>query len=105
MILEITREERDMLVVACKLLAEDYSTISESAISDYLRRGFRADADNVRTLGARVVDLNDSVTDAELIAKIHRFMEVGEKINAIRYVRANRSMGLKEAKEYVERMG
>lgn len=105
MILHLTVKERDTVVRALCMLAEEYNTLSESRISEYLRRGFNQDAQDANAIAGRAAGLEESPNIETLLAEIRRFMAAGQKIDAIRYVRTHRAMGLKEAKDYVESVG
>jgi hypothetical protein len=105
MILHLNEQERNTVVKALAMLAEEYRTLGESMVSEYLRRGFRDDATVISNLAGRAAGLEESPTVEVLIAEIRRLMSMGHKIEAIKYVRAHRAMGLKEAKDYVEQVG
>lgn len=55
-------------------------------------------------IARRAKDLQEQVNDADLYAGINRFMTANDKIGAIKFVRANRFIGLKEAKDFVEKI-
>jgi len=104
MILYLNAKERDVLVRALAMLAEEYRILSEQPISEYLRRGFRNDALDISSLAGRAAGLEETTSTEELLAQVRRFMASGQKIEAIKYVRSQRALGLKEAKDYVEQV-
>ena len=102
MILHLAPKDKELLAFALKVLAEEYTTIADSAISNVLSRGFREDAALAFSLADRVSALREQATDTELRAEVIRLLNANLKINAIKYVREQRPLGLKEAKEYVD---
>jgi ribosomal protein L7/L12 len=104
MILHLTAKERETVVRALAMYAEEYNIVSESLVSEYLRRGFRQDAHDANNIAGRAAALEETHTLETLNATILRLMQEGKKIDAIKYVRTHRAMGLKESKDYVEKV-
>jgi hypothetical protein len=104
MIFRITPEERKLIVDALRMLSQEYRTLSESNISAYLRDGFEQDANLIRTLADRATVLSEQLTTTVMNAEALSLMQGGYKIDAIKLVRANAILGLKEAKDYVEKL-
>ncbi len=102
MILRISHDERKWVVKALSVLAEEYRTMSESAVSILLRRGFEEDATTISSLAGRAAGLVESLDTYTLNREALNLMHSGQKIEAIKLVRANTTLGLKEAKDYVE---
>ena len=102
MILHLAQKDKEILIFALKVLAEEYTTIADSAISNVLSRGFREDASLAFSLADRVSALQEQATEPVLRAEVIRLLNANLKINAIKYVREQRPLGLKEAKDYVD---
>ena len=105
MILHLTASERDKVVQALAMLAEEYRTLGESVVSEYLRRGFRDDATVISNLAGRAAGLEESPNAEGLLTIIRSLLKQGQKIEAIKFVRQHRNLGLKEAKDFVESVG
>lgn len=97
--LKITKGDRDALVRAVEATAEEYRYASEQVVSRYLSRGFQDDAMQFDRLGRLLKGLGSR---EEINEVVRRELTAGNKINAIKAVRAATLMGLKEAKEYVD---
>lgn len=97
--LKINEVDREMLVHAAKAMADEYRHVSEQLVSRYLAAQFTNDAQKFERL-ANV--LKNLTTRARINEVIKTELSLGNKINAIKYVREATSMGLKEAKEYVD---
>lgn len=104
MILHLTAKEKVRLVLALRVLSEEYTALINSSTSNSLRSGFEDDKQEITALQSRVEALIELATDEDLDAQIHRFLSVGKKIKAIKFVRSNRLLGLKEAKDYVDKL-
>lgn len=104
MILRLNEVERNLIVRALSILSDDYRTVSECAISPALRRGFETDARDISSLAGHIAGLSDTPTTEVMNAEVLRFMHGGQKIEAIKFVRACTTMGLKDAKDYVEKI-
>lgn len=105
MILILNAKDRNWIVKALALLSDEYRQISECNISETLRRGFEEDASDISSLAGRAAGLLE-YPDAQTVKEaVLRFMRVGQKIPAIKYVRDNRpGLGLREAKDLVEKI-
>lgn len=101
-ILILSVSERDRVVLALKALRDEYNHIADSAISRFLSSGFAQDALNTARLAEAIerapVKLNKEVMDR----RAWDLLEQGNKIEAIKLVRTHTTLGLKEAKDYVE---
>lgn len=100
----IQPKERDLIVEALTHLAEDYREISNAAISRALSRTFLEKAEFVEYLVGVASTLTESLDKHAMDVEVLRLMVLGQKIEAIKVVRANTSYGLKEAKDYVEKL-
>lgn len=105
MILHLNESERSTVVKALAMLAEEYHTLSESMVSEYLRRSFRDDATVISSLAGRAAGLEESPNAEGLLNIVHSLMKQGQKIEAIKFVRMHRNLGLKESKDFVEQVG
>jgi ribosomal protein L7/L12 len=105
MILNLNSKERDIVVRALANLADEYDVISESAVSEFIRRGFRNDSTDASNLAGRAAGLEEVPSAEEFLAETRRFKRAGQIINAIKYVRATRGRGLKESKDYIDQIG
>lgn len=103
MFLTITKYEKDKIVQALQVLGDEYDKIADQCVTR-LSEGFRDDVRSIRDLEFRVANLADTVGDEEMNAEIQHFLAKGQKINAIKYVRQQRNWGLKEAKDYVDKL-
>lgn len=104
MIFRITSEERKLIVHALAMLADEYRTLSESNTSAYLRRGFETDASVISSLAGRAEGLSEQLSTTMMNTEALALMRGGYKIDAIKLVCANTILGLKEAKDYVEKL-
>ena len=104
MILQLSSKERDMVVRALRMLAEDLQTISASVISPVLQREFARDLHEVNQISGRAAGLEESPSAEEFRAQIIRYLRSDQKIWAIKYVRTHKFLALKEAKDYVEQI-
>lgn len=102
MILRLTNEERNWVVLALNVLGEEYQKVSETFVSDRLRRGFETDATTINSLAGRAAGLAELLDTYSLNREVLNLMRSGAKIEAIKLVRANTTLGLKEAKDYAE---
>jgi ribosomal protein L7/L12 len=102
MIFIISETDRRHIVRALAMLAEDLRVVSEAAISSCLRREFENDATTVSSLAGRAAGLAEPLDDFTMNAEAASLLRAGRKIEAIKLVRANRPLALKEAKDYVE---
>lgn len=87
------------LVRATEAMAQEYRHVADQVLSQYLADGFRGDAVVYDNLTTALKGLADREAINEMI---RRELAIGNKINAIKGVRAATSMGLREAKEYVD---
>lgn len=98
-------KQKKHLETALTILQEELSEISKATISPYLRRGFADDATAVENLLYIVKQTPDEVmSDAVLRTEVLSYLNRGLKIEAIKFVRAQRNMGLKEAKDFVDNL-
>jgi|SRR5882724_1688964 len=104
MILRLNEEERSIIVRALSTLADDYRVVSECPISPVLRRSFENGARNISSLAGRVAGLTETPTTSEMNAQVVLMMQEGRKIDAIKFVRTYTAMGLKDSKDYVEKI-
>lgn len=102
--LRLTTTERDLIVRALGILESDYRTVSACAISPVLARNFEEDAREINYLKGQVQRLLETLTAEQLRVSALNLMHAGQKIEAIKLMRANTAMGLKEAKDYVEKI-
>lgn len=105
MILHLTAKERDVVAKALSVLADEYHTLSDAAVSPILQRGFRNDSLEASNLAGRALGLEETASAEELLTTVRKLMAEGRKIDAIKYVRAHQVMHLKEAKDFVEAVG
>jgi ribosomal protein L7/L12 len=104
MILNISESDRRHIVRALAMFAEDLRKISESVISPYLQREFETDARNVNSLAGRAAGLAEQLDEVTLNAAVLNLMRGGRKIDAIKLIRDNRALGLKDSKDYAEKI-
>lgn len=104
MILTLTHDERNKIVQALSILLEDYREISAAVISPMLKREYTNDAYDLESLIQRVGTLTETPSATEMHGHILKLMRDGYKIEAIKYVRTHKALGLKEAKDYVEQV-
>lgn len=97
--LKLSKADRDALVRATEAMAQEYRHVADQVLSQYLADGFRGDAVVYDNLAHALKSLADREAINEMI---RRELALGNKINAIKGVRAATLMGLKEAKEYVD---
>lgn len=97
--LKISKQDRDKLVRAVEATADEYRHAAEQVLSRYLSSGFQKDAEDYDRLACALKNLVDR---AELNEQVSRWLGLGLRIDAIKAVRTATSMGLKEAKEYVD---
>lgn len=97
--LKINSKDRDALVFAAEAMAEEYRHVAGQVLSRYLAKGFENDAVVYDNLANLLKGLADRVAVNEMV---RRELAAGNKINAIKGVRTATSMGLREAKEYVD---
>lgn len=96
-------KQRKHLETALTILQEELDEISKATTSPYLRRGFAEDATAVGNLLYIVKQTPDEVmSDAVLRTEVLNYLKRGLKIDAIKFVRTHRSLGLKEAKDFVD---
>ena len=104
MILHLNEQERNTVVKALAMLAEEYRTLGESMVSEYLRRGFREDATVISNLAGRAAGLEESPNAEGMLHIIRSLVKQDKKIEAIKFVRQHRNIGLKEAKDFVDQV-
>ena len=75
------------------------STLNENIIYTLERRYPDIYNDILRNLEG---DVNDDIQNILLMQEVIKILKTGKKIGAIKYVRSQTGMGLKEAKDYVE---
>jgi len=102
-ILRVTVAERDRIVFALEALREEYNRIADDiAVSRYLAQSFQRDALAVARLSERVGSTPVLLAKEEMDKQVRLLMDRGLKIDAIKFVRYHTTLGLKEAKDYVE---
>lgn len=102
MILRLSNEDRNRLVKALSTMSDEYREASEALVSHRLRREFENDAIEFSNLAGRVAGLTELLDKPALDVEARKLFNDGYKIEAIKLVRANTTLGLKEAKDYVE---
>lgn len=102
MILNFNAEEKKILIQALSILRAEYDTITDAVISPTLRREFSDDALRISNLAGRIAGTSEQDTPGVFRNTIQNFLNAGQKISAIKYVREQKGVGLKEAKDYVE---
>jgi ribosomal protein L7/L12 len=104
MILHLTEKDRSMLVFALSIVADEYNTIADQAISRILSKQFRDGSVEAVELSQRISNLVEAPSDEVMRMEIVRLLNAKMKIHAIKYVRTHRPLGLKEAKDLVDRI-
>jgi hypothetical protein len=100
----ITADERDLIVTALSLLADEYRTLTNSSVSRYLVDGFEQDANKLDSIRREAETLKETLSAADLAAEALILWNAGRKIDSIRLVRANTAFNLKDAKQYCEKL-
>lgn len=104
MILNVTAAQREYLRTALEIYSDELSDAAEAIHSRRLKAGFNNDADSVKALLSQVVSLKemDSMDTREEV--VVEFLRKGQKIHAIKYIREQGTLGLKDAKDYVDQI-
>lgn len=96
-------KQRTYLVTALKIYRDELQEVSNTVLSHFLRRGFREDVTAVESLlGVLSKASDEPMSDEVLRQNVLACLKRGYKIEAIRFVRAQRNLGLKEAKDFVD---
>lgn len=102
--LELNEAQRNLILQAMEMLLQETDMVGEHADSVYFREKFAAESFSIKALINTIKDTPEFVASDEVLKdKILSFLRQGMKIEAIKYVRQHRHLGLKEAKDYVER--
>jgi ribosomal protein L7/L12 len=100
----ITADERNLIVTALSLLADEYRTLANSSVSRYLVNGFEQDANKLDSIRREAETLKETLSAETLTAEALTLWNAGRKIDSIRLVRANTTFNLKDAKQYCEKL-
>jgi hypothetical protein len=100
----ITAEDRDLIVTALSVLADEYRTLSSQSTSRYLANGFEQDYNRIETIKRDASMLKEQLDAATMNHDATALWNMGRRIDAIKLVRTNTSLGLKDAKEYCENL-
>lgn len=102
--LTISSAEKELLITALNVLQDEYMALSRQANSKYFSLGFEQDANRAVALLDRVRMLHETLSKEQLDSQVLSLMKGGLKINAIKLVRENTRMCLKDAKDYAEEL-
>ena len=97
----VSFEERAMVVSALRAYETEYADLAGGNVSRFLAEELGQKAVAIARLRERI---EQTIDKNELNQKILDLMASNQKINAIKMVRANTMLGLKEAKDYVEKV-
>lgn len=101
--LELNEQQRNLVLKALEMLLQETDFVGNQTTSAYFRDQFAAESFSIRALKNTIEDTPEFLpSDDQLKAKILSFLRQGQKIEAIKYVRQYKQLGLKEAKDYVE---
>jgi ribosomal protein L7/L12 len=97
----INQEDKARILKGLHALAEEYGRASSAMATDFMRAEFERDAREYRALATR---LTEALGKMDLDKKVRALYDSGRRIEAIKLVRYNTNLGLKEAKDYVEKL-
>lgn len=99
--LSVNEKEKQQILRALEIYAEEFEAASNAVFSGTLKRGFASDAEEITALRRRLADVFDL---ANLDNEVLKLIRQDQFINAIKLCRQQTGLGLKEAKEYVEKV-
>lgn len=104
MILHIDAEDQRIIIQALNVLIEEYGALANTASSKVLSIGFRNDITRMTVLLGEVENTVKTETDEELRQSVLTLIRKNFFINAIKHVRTQRGLNLKDAKDYVDKL-
>jgi ribosomal protein L7/L12 len=99
--LTINEQEKEVLIRALRIYAEEYHGVSNEVHSPLLQRQFAQDADRFTALADRFEKIFD-ITNLDVALK--QLIRSNQFIEAIKMRRAHTNEGLKDAKDYCDKL-
>ena len=97
----INQEDKARILKGLHTMAEEYDRASSAMATDFMRAEFERDAREYRGLATRI---SEALSKTNLDKEARALYDSGRRIEAIKLVRYNTNLGLKEAKDYVEKL-
>jgi ribosomal protein L7/L12 len=98
--LTINEQEKEVLIRALRIYAEEYQSVSSQVHSPLLQRGFAQDAERFTALADRF----EKISDINLDLALKQLIRSNQFIEAVKMRRAHTNEGLKDAKDYCDKL-